>query len=355
MRLWLTISAIFIVLLIFIVFQLSFIPGSIHVQPIKQRIPEGFPQPVYEYKNNPLTREGFELGKRLFYEGRLSKDGYTACASCHQQFAAFSDFEHVFSHGVDNRFTLRNAPPLFNLAWHTDFHLDGAINHIEVQPLAPLTGFNEMATTIDSVIEKLKQDAGYRKMFKKAFGGEQINSQKILHALAQFTGSIVSADSKYDRVKKGKAVFTEWEQNGYEIFRQRCATCHTEPLFTDLKYHNIGLATDTFLNDRGRMAITGDKKDSLKFKTPSLRNVSRTAPYMHDGRYWGLSSALDHWQTRNASDHTADSLILNGQPLEKMEIKYLVSFLHALLDTTLLKDPRLADPVPGNRIHSPGQ
>ncbi|MBX3253225.1 MAG: cytochrome-c peroxidase [Chitinophagaceae bacterium] len=351
----LTISTMIILLLVFVAAQLSFAPYSNNVHPIKQRIPEGFPQPVYDYKNNPLTKEGFELGKRLFYDGRLSKDGYTACASCHQQFAAFADFEHVFSHGVNNRFTLRNAPPLFNLAWHKDFHLDGAINHIETQPLAPLTGLNEMASGIDSAIEKIKQDPLYKKMFKKAFGSEQINSQRILYALAQFTGSIVSADSKYDMVKKGKAAFNEWEQMGYRIFTERCATCHTEPLFTDLQYHNIGLAVDSFLNDFGRMTITGEKKDSLKFKTPSLRNVSRTAPYMHDGRYWGLSTALDHWQTRDVSDNSADSLIINSTPPDKMEVKYLVSFLHTLLDTVLLKDPRFADPLPGNLIHSPLQ
>lgn len=356
MRLLFTIVTLCTLLLVIIAVQTSFAPaGDTTVHPLKQRIPEGFPKPVYDYKNNPLTKEGFELGRKLFYDGRLSKDGYTACASCHQQFAAFSDFEHVFSHGVDSRFTLRNAPALFNLAWQKEFHLDGAINHIEVQPLAPMTGINEMAGSVDSVISKLKQDVVYKKMFASAFGSEQINSQKILYALAQFTGSIVSADSKYDQVKKGKAVFTEWEGNGYQIFQQRCANCHAEPLFTDLQYHNIGLAVDTFLNDFGRMTITGEKTDSLKFKTPTLRNISRTAPYMHDGRYWGLSTAINHWQTRDSSDITVSSLVANGKPLDKMEVKYLVSFLHTLLDSVLLKDARLADPIPGNLIHKPLQ
>lgn len=355
MKLTITILSLGIVLLLLFTLQTSFAPYNGIAQPIKQRVPKGFPAPVYNYKSNPLTKEGFALGRRLFYDGRLSLDGNMACASCHQQFAAFADFEHVFSHGINSRFTLRNAPPLFNLAWHQDFHLDGAINHIEVQPLAPITGSNEMGTSIDSIIIKVQKDAAYRKMFKQAFGSEQVNSQKILHALAQFTGSIVSADSRYDKVKRGEAVFNEWEALGYKVFQQRCNSCHTEPLFTDLKYYNIGIGVDSFLNDYGKMMISGNKADSLKFKTPSLRNISRTAPYMHDGRYWGLSTALNHWQTLDTSDHSADTLIRNGKPLDKMEVKYLVSFLHSLLDSVLLKDRRFADPIPGNLIHSPLQ
>lgn len=347
--------SLIILLTLLVMLQLSFTLDNGNVHPMKQIIPVGFPKPVYDYRNNPLTREGFELGRKLFYDGRLSKDGYTACASCHQQFAAFSDFQHVFSHGADSRFTRRNAPPLFNLAWQKEFQLDGAINHLELQPLAPMTGQNEMNNTLDSIIARIQADAVYRKMFRSAFGSELVNTQRMLWALAQFTGNIVSADSKYDRVKKGKAAFNAWELQGYRIFRERCADCHTEPLFTDLKYHNIGLAVDTFLNDFGRRDITGNKSDALKFKTPSLRNISRTDPYMHDGRYWGLSTAIDHWQTRSASDTTADALILHEKPLEKMEVKYLVSFLHTLLDTSFLKDPILADPVPGNMIHGPLQ
>ncbi|MFT3705632.1 MAG: cytochrome c peroxidase [Agriterribacter sp.] len=342
-------------LLVIALLQSAFSIQYNNAHPVKQKIPKGFPPPVYTFKNNPLTKEGVELGRKLFYDGRLSQDGYMACASCHQQFAAFADFEHKLSHGVHSRLTIRNAPPLFNLAWQKDFHLDGAINHIEVQPLAPMTGKNEMGNSIDSIITLLKKDTTYRKMFKAAFGSSEINSQRMLKALAQFTGNIVSANAKFDKMKRGEIVFNEWERNGYAIFQTRCATCHPEPLFTDLQYHNIGLPVDTFLNDYGRMIITGEKSDSLKFKTPSLRNVSRTDPYMHDGRIWGLSTALNHLQTWSVTDSTADPLIRQGKPLEKMEVKYLVSFLHTLLDSTLLTDPSLADPIPGNLIHSPVQ
>lgn len=346
-----TIVITFSLLSVLFLAQFSFSVDNTTPHFIKQIIPDNFPAPVYNFNNNRLTKEGFELGRRLFYDGRLSQDGLMACGSCHQQFAAFADFEHVFSHGVNNKLTLRNAPPLFNLAWHKDFHLDGGINHIETQPLSPLTGEREMNNRIDTVIARLKKDETYRRMFKAAFGTAEINSQRMLKALAQFTGNIVSADSKFDRMKKGEAVFNEWEKNGYVLFQQRCADCHPEPLFTDLKYHNIGLPLDTFLYDYGRIKITGEKSDSLKFKTPSLRNITRTDPYMHDGRYWGLSTALNHWKTRAAADSTADSLIVYGRPLDQREVSYMVSFLHTLLDTSLLKNKSLADPIPGNNIH----
>jgi cytochrome c peroxidase len=311
--------------------------------PVKQIIPEGFPSPVYTFQDNPLTKEGIALGRKLFYDGRLSRDGITSCASCHQQFAAFSDFEHPFSHGFNNAFSMRNAPPLFNLAWHKELHLDGAINHIEVQPLAPLLDTNEMATTLDSVIYKLNADPKYRTMFKAAFGDTKINSQRILKSLAQFTGTIISANSKYDRVKAGKDKFSDFEQQGYIIFQQHCSSCHKEPFFTDFSYRNIGLPADSIINDYGRMRITGLTEDSLKFKVPSLRNVARTAPYFHDGRTWGLSVATDHFSMANPDANT-DPLITSAKPLERIEIQYLTYFLRTLTDSVLIKDPALSDP-----------
>src|SRR4029077_2638054 len=117
-------------------------------------VPAGFPPPVYTFKNNQLTKEGFELGKKLFYDGRLSKDGNFPCASCHQQFAAFSTLEHRLSHGFNNQFSTRNAPALFNLAWQKEFHWDGGINHIEIQPLTPITASNEMAEDLKQILLK---------------------------------------------------------------------------------------------------------------------------------------------------------------------------------------------------------
>ncbi|WP_315820202.1 cytochrome-c peroxidase [Paraflavitalea speifideaquila] len=165
-------------------------------------IPPGFPAPYYNFSSNPLTEEGFELGRKLFYDGRLSKDGNFPCASCHQPFAAFTTYDHNLSHGFNNQFTIRNAPALFNVVWQKQTHWDGGINNLEVQPLAPLTAPNEMAEDINNVLSKLNQDGQYKQLFKAAFGDETINSQRMLLAITQFVGSLVSADSKYDRVKK---------------------------------------------------------------------------------------------------------------------------------------------------------
>ncbi len=312
--------------------------------PLTFTVPEGFPKPVYDFSQNPLTNEGFELGRKLFYDGRLSRDGNFPCASCHQQFAAFSSFDHPFSHGFDDGFSTRNAPSLFNLAWQKEFHLDGGINHLDVQPLAPLTAPNEMAETLESVLGKLKADTEYPGLFRAAFGDDQINSQRLLKALSQYMVSLVSAGSKYDLYKQGKASFTPYEERGYALFRTNCGSCHTEPLFTDLSYRNIGLPAIPNLNDVGRMRITNDPADSLKFKVPSLRNVALSQPYMHDGRFASIEACLNHYTSGVVNSSTVDPLVRNRISLTRSEVVDLVAFLRTLSDTTLTKSARLADP-----------
>lgn len=307
-------------------------------------VPAGWPAPPADiFANNPLTEEGFQLGKKLFYDGKLSKDGNFPCASCHQQFAAFATYDHDFSHGFDNSFTTRNAPGLFNLAWMTKLHWDGGINHIEVQPLAPITAQNEMAETIENVLNKLKADADYPRMFKAAFGNNDINSQQMLKALSQFMGTIVSSNSKYDKVKRGEASFTVPEENGYNFFKANCETCHKEPLFTDNSFRNNGLAVNAYLNDFGRMRITNDKNDSLKFKVPSLRNVMLTFPYMHDGRIYTIGQAIDHYRTGIITTQpTLDPLLVNRIAISNTEKNDLIYFLNTLTDTTMTKSARFA-------------
>ncbi|MDX2045760.1 MAG: cytochrome c peroxidase [Chitinophagaceae bacterium] len=312
--------------------------------PMEFKVPDGFPQPENIFSSNPLTKEGFELGRKLFYDGRLSKDGNFPCASCHQQFAAFATFDHDLSHGFNNQFTTRNSPGLFNLAWHKELHWDGGINHIEVQPLAPITAPNEMAETVDNVINKLKADEQYQKMFKAAFGDADISSQRMLKAIAQFVGFITSAGSKYDKVKKGTAAFTTAEQSGYSIFKANCASCHAEPLFTDLTYRNTGLPLRTSLNDIGRMRITNKPEDSLKFKVPSLRNVDLTYPYTHDGRFYSLSTVIDHYRTGVVNGPTTDPLVKNKIPLSDLDKSDLIAFLRTLTDNSLLNDKRFSQP-----------
>jgi len=315
------------------------------VTPLPLNIPPGWPQPPRNFfAGNPLSEEGFQLGRKLFYDGRLSKDGNFACATCHQQFAAFATYDHEFSHGFHDQFTTRNAPPLFNLAWSSSFNWDGGVNHLELQALTPMTAPNEMAENIDSVLTKLRADTGYRRLFKAAFGSSLITTQRMLRALAQFTGSLVSADSKYDRVKRGAETFNAAEQRGYALFKARCNTCHKEPLFTDYSFRNNGLPVNDFLNDYGRMRITGNPADSLKFKVPSLRNVSVTFPYMHDGGLYSLYKVIDHYSKGIRQSATLDTALQKGIPFTEAEKTDIVFFLHTLNDTTFEKNKRFSQP-----------
>lgn len=311
------------------------------------KIPAGWPKPPTDiFARNRLSEEGFQLGKKLFYDGRLSKDGNFPCAGCHQQFGAFATYDHDFSHGYNNTFTTRNAPGLFNLAWMPKFHWDGGVNHIEVQPLSPITAPNEMAENLDSVLRKLRKDTAYPRLFRAAFGSSEINSQRMLKALAQFTGSIVSSNSKYDKVQRGEASFTPGELNGYNFFRANCAACHKEPLFTDHSFRNNGLAASPYLNDSGRMKITDKKADSLKFKVPSLRNVMLTFPYMHDGRFFSLGAVIDHYRTGILTTQpTLDSLLVKRIAISNKEKNELIYFLNTLTDTTMTRDPRFSEKV----------
>jgi cytochrome c peroxidase len=318
---------------------------SFHTTPLQLKIPAGWPRSTSNiFANNPLTEEGFQLGRKLFYDGRLSKDGNFACASCHQQFAAFATYDHDFSHGFHDQFTTRNAPALFNLAWSALYHWDGGINHIEVQALSPMTAPNEMAENVDSVLQKLRKDTSYQRMFKIAFGSSLINSQRMLKALAQFVGSLVSSDSKYDRVQRGEDKFNSAEQRGYELFKARCNTCHKEPLFTDYSFRNNGLPLNDFLKDYGRMRILGDPADSLKFKVPGLRNVSVTFPYMHDGRLYSLYNVIDHYSKGIQQSPTLDSSLRKGIPFTDQEKTDIVYFLHTLNDTAFEKNKRFSQP-----------
>ncbi len=318
--------------------------SAVHTTPLRLKIPEGWPKPDDVFKNNALTEEGFQLGRKLFYDGRLSKDGNFACASCHQQFAAFATYDHDLSHGFHDQFTTRNAPALFNLAWASTFNWDGGVNHIELQALSPMTAANEMAENVDSVLLKLKNDTTYQRMFKVAFGSPIINSQRMLKALAQFTGTLVSSNSKYDKVKRGEDKFDDNEQKGYELFKARCNTCHKEPLFTDYSFRNNGLPINDFLKDYGRMKVTGDPKDSLKFKVPSLRNCSVTFPYMHDGSINSLYRVIDHYSKGIQRSATLDSSLRKGIPFTEDEKNDIVRFLKTLKDTSFLDDKRFSQP-----------
>ena len=311
---------------------------------VQLEVPPGFPAPRYTFSDNPLSTEGIALGRKLFYDGQLSIDGLHPCSSCHQQIAGFGTFEHDRSHGVFASHTLRNAPVLFNLAWQDKFHWDGEFTSLFDEAAQPINGHIEMGENFNAVIAKLEKDPEYRDMFRKVFRSNFISAENMLKALAQFTGTLVSANSKYDRYKKGEASFSNGELAGYQLFQQHCATCHAEPLFTDYTLRNIGLPIDNFLNDYGKYMRTGDPADSFKFKVPTLRNVYISSNYMHDGRYATLMQCLDHYRTGVQQSTNVDPLVKNGIQLTDAEAANLVLFMRTLTDSAFLKDPKYSKP-----------
>jgi cytochrome c peroxidase len=190
-------------------------------------------------------------------------------------------------------------------------------------------------------------------MFKAAFGDATINSQRMLKAIAQFTGSLVSANSKYDKVKRGEAVFTPFEEKGYEVFKVKCASCHKEPLFTDNSCRNNGLPLNRFF-DIGRQRITQLSSDSLKFKVPSLRNAQLTFPYMHDGSMTSISQVIEHYRSGIVTEQpTLDPLLKNRIPLTNLEKNQLIYFIYSLTDSSFTKNLRYA-PDGNSYIVNPG-
>ena len=311
-------------------------------------VPANFPAPVYQFANNPLTKEGFALGKRLFYDTLLSKDRSISCGNCHQSFAAFANLDHATSHGVDFCFGNRNAPALFNLAWQKEFMWDGGVKHIEFSPLNALTNSCEMANSLDTIVQRLKNSKVYPPLFAAAFGSSEINSQRMLRAFAQFTAMLVSANSKYDKHARNETGgnFTDEEEEGYTVFKQHCNLCHTEPLFTDLSYRSNGL--DVISDDPGRDTITNNEADRGKFRVPSLRNIFFSSPYMHDGRFAAMEEVLNHYTSGVKNNAVLDSAFKQangkrGLPLNAAEKKKLLSFLQTLSDTAFVKDPRFAE------------
>lgn len=302
------------------------------------RVPANFPAPAYHFEDNKLTNAGFALGKKLFYDARLSADKSVSCGSCHQQFAAFANLDHKVSHGVENCQGKRNAPPLFNLAWQKAFFWDGGVKNLETSPLNAFTDTCEMRTDIATVIAFLKQTAPYPELFQKAFGTTEINSQLILKSLAQFTGVLVSGNSKYDQVvrKENSAAFTSTELAGYNLFKDKCASCHTEPFFTDFSYRSNGL--DVQSADEGRSHITGVATDFGKFRVPTLRNIEYTSPYMHDGRFYSLDEVLEHYNSGVKPASNLDPLLKNGIPLNTLEKEQIKAFLKTLTDHEFIKN-----------------
>ena len=260
-------------------------------------IPENFPAINYDLSANPPTKNGVELGKKLFYDGNLSANGFISCGFCHEQRFAFTHHGHQFSHGIDDLEGTRNAPAIQNMAFQKQFTWDGATSHLDLFPIIPITNEVEMGETMTGVLGKLQGDVEYQRLFASAFDNAEVNTENFLKALSQFMVMMVSSNSKYDKYVRGEAGgdFSETEAYGLEVFQQKCASCHITDLFTDDAFRNNGLSPYPGINDIGRAEVTGNEADKYKFKVPSLRNVAITQPYMHDGRFGSLASVLNFY------------------------------------------------------------
>ncbi len=307
--------------------------------------------PVYDMSKNPVTEAGFELGKKIFYDGKLSRDGTISCAECHAQSYAFTHHGHTLSHGIDNRIGTRNAPPIQNTAFMRSFFWDGGVFDLDLFPIAPITNPVEMDEELGNVLKKLRADPAYTARFKEAYGSEEITTERFLKALSQFMNALISDNSKYDKYirKETGGEMSADELEGLALFKQKCSSCHQEPLFSDEKFHNNGLDISFRDIDYGRYNITGERQDRYTFKTPSLRNIAFTAPYMHDGRFNTLEDVLNHYQNDMSYSLNLDPVFFYGDNKRGIEMtddekSKIILFLKTLSDKEFITDKRFAAP-----------
>ena len=318
-----------------------------------------FPTPMIPADNTP-TIAGVMLGRMLFFEKKLSKDGSQACADCHRQPNGFSD-SLQFSIGVAGLPGKRQAMPIMNLAWHKNgMFWDGRSPLMRDQALKPIQDALEMNETLANAIAKLAADKTYTDQFIRAFGDGNITEERIGKAIEQFEMTMISNNARYDKWQRGEVTLTDSEERGRKMFfaefspsgaqkGAECFHCHGGFNFTNDQYMNNGLDADADQTDEGRMKVTLDAADMAKFKTPSLRNIAHTAPYMHDGRFGTLEAVIEHYNTDTHASATADPLLqYNLQPgglqLNAADKADLLAFLHALTDTDFLTNPAFKSP-----------
>ncbi|GAB3242132.1 cytochrome c peroxidase [Hymenobacter seoulensis] len=325
-------------------------------------LPSNFPAPQAQPADNPLTVEGVELGRHLFYEKALSIDNSVSCASCHRQELAFTD-GRARALGVNQAESPRSSMSLANLLWEPQLMWDGSATTLEVQARIPIEKDVEMHQSLAAGVARLQQLPAYPGLFRKAFGSATITEANTLKALAQFERTLISSNSRYDQYRRGaRGRLTSYEVQGMVLFLTHpngrirggnCGDCHSGDLQTNHTFSNNGL--DQTFSDLGVGAITGLPTDQGKFRVPSLRNIALTAPYMHDGRFATLEEVLDHYNEHVVlTSPTIDPLMLNttndpaqqSQLLEltREEKAQIVAFLRTLTDSTFIQDPRFSRP-----------
>jgi len=327
-------------------------------KPFTINAPSWFPAAII-LEDNPLTVDGVELGRHLFYDPLLSRDSTQSCSSCHEQKYAFASNQAV-NKGIRGLPGTRNAMSLANLAYHSrGFFWDGRAATAELLAFIPVEDHLEMDDTWENVEAKLRRHKAYPAMFRKAFGIEkrsEITRDLTTKALGQFLRTLVSAQSRYDRVIWGRQGFpTDAEQRGMELFfiensqvvdHPGCSHCHFNPFFTDNNFRNNGLTAAPTLEefpDKGLGGFTKNRFDNGKFKVPTLRNIEFTAPYMHDGRFKTLGEVLDHYRS---GGHPAPNVDPNIRPfpLSEQDKNDLIAFLKMLSDTAFINNSAFSSP-----------
>lgn len=302
---------------------------------IELNIPEDFPSFNSSVYRNKPTKYGVQLGEVLFNDKRFSTDNSISCAGCHNRSNAFTD-ANPQAVGVFGRVGLRNTPPIQNLAFLAFYNWDGNVLELERQPLVPIITHEEMNSSILEVIDKIKGDPLYKDLFKKAFGDQKLTPERIYKSIAQYEYTLISSDSKYDRVKRNQGeVFTESETRGYQAFRQKCVTCHSTELFTDQSFRNVGFPLNLNSNEAGRARVTGIPGDYMSFRVPSLRNIEYTAPYGSFGQFKTLKDVLDYFDRGVLYADNLDPVLKNNGnriPMTEQEKEDIIAFIKTLSD-----------------------
>lgn len=293
-----------------------------------------------------IDKHKMDLGRKLFYDPGLSADSTISCSSCHLQYAAFTHVDHNLSHGIQGKIGTRNAPALMNLYWGEHFMWDGAEANLAHQAILPITNPVEMAENIEHILLKLSQNSIYDSLKEQAYPGKKWDKNMLLDALQSFEFALISCGSKYDSViaKLGNVAFTAQEKRGYKLYRENCAHCHKEPLFSSNDFADNGLAVDTGLNDFGRVLITNEAKDSFAFKIPTLRNLEFSYPYMHDGRFKKLSQVLHHYTQQITHRPTLAPALKKPIILNDRDKADLIAFLLTLSDYNYVFNKNLSYP-----------
>lgn len=299
--------------------------------PFPLELPTGVPMPAVP-ADNPLTLASVQLGRKLFFDPRLSRPEGTSCATCHITTRAFADTT-VKSVGAQGLKGLRNSPSLGNVAYHPGLFRDGGVPNLELQVLAPLHDHLEMNSDINAVSAALRSDPEYARMSIQGYG-EPLTPWVITRAIANYERTLLSGWSRYDRYLQGDpGALTAQEQEGLQLFMSptlNCSACHGGFDLSDHGFYNVGTAMD-YGADPGRQRITLDPADEGKFKVPSLRNVALTAPYMHDGGMSTLEEVVDHFAT-GGLPHPNRSPLMQPFALTASQRDALVAFLRSLTD-----------------------